>query len=155
MPEVEVGQLPVCCQCTAPPPAPASTGQRSHWQTGQEPGRESEKGEPEQQAERWRDIRDREEEQVRERLVLRERKIRELKIQVTGNRKVETEKCQRRQEEHLQPYCGYLSVLFGRRLNGKRGVFLFSRYRWKGPACAFVADVAADVSVPPPRSRRL
>lgn len=65
-------QLPVCHQSLAPPPGPASNGLR---QTGQGPGRVSERGEQEQQAERGRETRDGEEEQqIRERLVLRKRK---------------------------------------------------------------------------------
>lgn len=100
-------QLPVCRQCLAPPPAPASKGQRSYWQTGQEPGRVSERGEQEQQAERGRDTRDREEEQVRERLVLREKKKqRELKEDDARDWKqewrVETEKCTKLQKHTLR-----------------------------------------------------
>lgn len=68
-------QLPVCHLFLAPPFAPASTGQRKPWETGLGPGRESERGEQEQQAERGRDTIDWEEEQVGERLVLREKKM--------------------------------------------------------------------------------
>lgn len=86
-------QLPVCCQCPAPPPAPASNGQRSHWQTGREPGRVSERGEQEQQAERGRNTRDREEERVRERLVLREKKKQRTTSDWKQEWGVETEEC--------------------------------------------------------------
>lgn len=156
-------QLPVCCQCLAPPPAAASKGQRSHWQTGQGPGRVSERGEQEQQAERRTDTRDREEEQVRERLVLREKKKqRRTWLQegdMRGRNRRNAQSCRNtlwgdeRQMNKL--HSGYLSVLFGHRLNGNRGMFWFSRWGWKGPACALVADVAPNMSVRSPGSRRL
>lgn len=68
-------QLPVCRQSLDSHPAPANEGHSSYWQTGQEPGRESERGE--QQAERGRDATDRQEEQGSERLVVRETKRQE------------------------------------------------------------------------------
>ena len=158
-------QLPVCCQCLNPLPAAASKSHRSYWQTVREPGRESEIGEQEQQAERGRDTRDRDEEQVRQRLVVREEKKRNQRAKEQDKRKgsknnwwekrthksKDAEMCFKEKRGKWTTVSeGHLSVLFGHRRR-----FMFSRWGWKNTARALVAHVSPDVFVRPPGSRRL
>lgn len=147
-------QLPVCCQRLAPLPAPASKVQRSHWQTGQGPGRVSERGEQEQQAESGRDGTNREEEQhIRGRLVLREKRKLKDASDWKQEWRVETEKCTQLQKHNLRrSKAGYLLVLFHHRLDGHWGRFLFSMRGRKGAARALVAGVTPDVFVRSPGS---